>query len=78
MDQTFPADFMCIGGKSFEMVYRHRKEFVDFTLNEMTEPKGLFKKWQDFCKNKVKDERDTPGIVKCDSQNRGHHGKGKN
>ena len=51
---TFPANFMCIGGKHFRWVFANRKEFVDFTLNEMNNPKGLFAKWQKFCKEQIK------------------------
>ena len=61
-DLTFPANFMCIGDKSFKWVFENRKEFVDFTLTEMMEPTGLLARWQTYCKEqkkklKNKDER---------------------
>ena len=47
---------MCIGEKTFEWVYKNRKEFVDFTLMEMENPSGLFKKWQLYCQHQKKME----------------------
>ena len=51
--KRFPIGFFDIGGMDFESVFRKKKEFVDFTLNEMQKPKGLFKEWKSFCKNKI-------------------------
>ena len=48
--KTFPEKFMCIGGKSFEWVFKNRPEFVEFTLTEMLQPTGLFLEWKEFCK----------------------------
>lgn len=58
MSETFPENFMCIGCKTFEWVFENRKEFVEFTVNEMNEPKGLFLKWQKYCKARRKIERE--------------------
>ena len=54
MSETFPENFMCIGCKTFEWVYVHRPEFVEFTVNEMNKPTGLFLKWQKYCKERLK------------------------
>ncbi len=54
MSETFPENFMCIGCKTFEWVFMNRPEFVDFTVNEMDEPTGLFLKWQKYCKERLK------------------------
>ena len=51
---TFPEGFMCIGCKSFGWVFENRKEFVEFTINDMENPKGLFLKWKQFCKERLK------------------------
>ena len=46
-------------GKSFEWVYNNKKEFVDFTLNEMGSPTGLFKVWKIYCQEKYKDAQNS-------------------
>ena len=56
---TFPEKFCDIGGRSFAWVYKHRSEFVDFTLTEMTETKGLFRSWQNFCRARIKNTRES-------------------
>ena len=53
-DLVFPVNFMCIGERTFRWVYEHRKEFVDFTVNEMNTPTGLFQKWQSYCREQNK------------------------
>ena len=53
-DVVWPTDFLDVGGKPFSWVYQHRKEFVDFTLKEMDNPTGLFRKWKTYCKNRKK------------------------
>jgi len=53
-DLVFPVNFLCIGERTFRWVYEHRKEFVDFTVNEMNEPTGLFQKWQSYCREQNK------------------------
>ena len=57
-ETTFPANFMCIGLKSFKWVFLNRKEFVDFTLNEMENPTGLFLQWKRYCKEQIKFENE--------------------
>ncbi len=54
MSETFPENFMCIGERTFLWVFENRKEFVDFTVNEMDAPTGLFLKWQKYCKERLK------------------------
>ena len=51
---VWPVGFMDVAGKTFEWTFLHKKEFVDFTLTEMEKPTKLFKRWQDFCKSKMK------------------------
>ena len=51
-ENTWPDDFVDIGGKTFAWVWENRKEFVDFTLNDMTKPTGLFDVWMKYCLNK--------------------------
>ena len=53
-ENTWPDDFVDIGGKTFAWVWENRKEFVDFTLNDMTKPTGLFDVWKKYCLNKTK------------------------
>ena len=57
-DLTWPDNFMDIGNKRFVWVFDNKKEFVDFTVKEMENPKGLFKKWQTYCKARLKFERE--------------------
>ena len=52
-DLVWPEDFMDISEKTFLWVFENKKEFVDFTLNDMTNVTGLFKKWQKYCKKKI-------------------------
>ena len=59
--ERFPEGFQNIGNKTFEWVYDNKKDFVDFTLNEMTGCTGLFSQWQQYCQNKYKVEHGTPG-----------------
>ena len=47
---------MDIGGMLFSDVYKNKTEFVDFTLNEMDKPTGLFTKWRDYCKWRMSKE----------------------
>ena len=57
-DLIFPEGFMCIGEKTFEWVYVNRKEFVEFTVNQMEKPTGLFLKWKRYCKERLKIEQE--------------------
>ena len=50
--ETWPKGFMDIGGLTFDEVYERKKEFVEFTLNSMTKCSGMFKRFQDFCREK--------------------------
>ena len=56
-ETRWPEGFMDIGGKSFDWVFQNRKEWVEFTLNEMKKPSGLFLEWKSYCVEKVKEER---------------------
>ena len=46
----FPDDELI--GKAFLWVYENREEFVQFTLEEMTNCSGFFKTWQEYCTRK--------------------------
>ena len=52
--ETWPKGFMDIGGLTFDEVYERKKEFVEFTLHSMTKCSGMFKRFQDFCREKEK------------------------
>ena len=52
----FPVGFQCISDKSFEWVYNNRKEFVDFTINEMQNATGLFSDFREYCNLKNKED----------------------
>ena len=54
INMKFPKDFCDISDRSFGWVYINKPDFVDHTLNEMQNPTGLFKKWFDYCKARVK------------------------
>ena len=49
----FPPFFFDIGGKTFEWVFKHKKEWVSFTIDDMEKTSGLFKVWQDYVKRKT-------------------------
>ena len=51
-DIKWPAEFPDIGGKTFVWVLNNRKEWCDFTLNEMSTPSGFFLKWKTYLVNK--------------------------
>ena len=53
--RTFPAKFFNIGERSFEWVWANKKEFVEFTVNKMSQTTGLFKEWQTYCLNRQRD-----------------------
>ena len=50
----FPPNFCNIGEKSFDWVYVNKKEFVNHTIQDMKKPTGLFKKWLEYCKERIK------------------------
>lgn len=52
---TWPSDFYDIGGKTFEWTWKNKKDWCEFTNNEMSKATGLFKKWKDFVHLKNKD-----------------------
>ena len=49
-----PIELPDVGGKSYLWVYEHRKVFVNFVLNEISEATGFFKTFQDYCFHKIK------------------------
>ena len=51
----FPKGYCDIGEISFKELFEAKKEWVDFTLTDMKEPKGLFLKWQQYCLRKTKE-----------------------
>ena len=54
----WPEGFMCIGGRPFSWVYSNREEFVQFTLDKMDSPSGLFKQWKNYVIQKQKETDD--------------------
>ena len=58
-DSTFPLDFMCISNRPFKWVFENRKDFVNFTVNEMESPTGLFLKWKQYCLRQKKRKNKT-------------------
>ena len=53
-EKQFPKNFFDIGEKTFEYVFQHKPDYVQFTINEMKKCTGLFLEWQNYCKEKVK------------------------
>ena len=52
-DETlFPDGFFDIGGKTFNWVYVHKKEFVEFIIL-VTNPYGLFYSFQKYCTDRM-------------------------
>ena len=51
-NEKFPVDFYDIGLRTFGWVYENKPEFVNFTLNKMSQTTGLYKVWQNYCINK--------------------------
>ena len=51
----FPMIFG-LKGKSFEWVFQHKKDWVDFCMKEMKEATGIFKVFQQHCSKKIKKE----------------------
>ena len=47
----WPPGFADIGGQTFEWVREDKPDWVDFTLNEMKNPSGLFLVWKTFLLN---------------------------
>ena len=53
----WPEGFMNIGGRSYKWVFDNKKEWVEFTVNKMTEPTGTFKVWKDYCITKINGQK---------------------
>ena len=53
-ETQFPKNFFDIGEKSFEYVFQHKPDYVQFTIDEMKKCTGLFLEWQNYCKCKIK------------------------
>ena len=47
----WPVGFCEIGGKTFEWTRLNKKQWVEFTIDKMTNPSGTFKLWQDYLIN---------------------------
>ena len=56
--ERFPEGFMNVGGKTFQWVLENKQEFVDFTINEMNKPTGLFRQWKQYCMKYSKKQND--------------------
>ena len=67
---VWPEGFMDIGGMTFQQVYDRKKEFVDFTLTEMKKCSGMFREFQDFCKEKENRNNDAS---RCNQNISGTH-----
>jgi hypothetical protein len=46
------VDMGAISGKSFDEVFQNNKEFVEFTVNNMSQGTGIFKFWIEYIKLK--------------------------
>ena len=55
-EKVWPKDFMdkSMQGKTFSWTWKNKKEWVDFTLTDMTKPSGIFEVWQNYCLSKNK------------------------
>ena len=57
MDETrWPVGFADISNQTFAWVAENRPEWVEFTLNEMDNPSGLFLHWKNYLVKRKKDE----------------------
>lgn len=45
----FPANFFDIGEQTFISVFNSKPDYVQFTIDDMKDPTGLFKQWKDYC-----------------------------
>ena len=73
MEQTkWPEGFADIGGKTFDWVREHKHEWVDFTLNEMDSPSGLFLKWKTYLLNR-KHAKERVLQPACHKTSQSHH-----
>jgi len=55
---TWPKNFMNVGERTFLWTWNNKKEFVEFTLLEMTKPTKMFLRWFNYCTLKTKQEND--------------------
>ena len=44
----WPDGFYDIGNQTFEWVYENRPDWVEFTIEKMSQTTGMFKMWSDF------------------------------
>ena len=49
-EMQWPEGFCDIGGRTFAWVFENRKEFVEFTMQKMDSPTGLFLEWKKYCR----------------------------
>ena len=68
---TWPKNFMNIGNRTFLWTWDNKKEFVEFTLLEMTKPTKMFLQWFNYCTFKTKQEHDWPSKGHCDEESCG-------
>ena len=54
-EARWPNGFMNISDCTFKWVFENKKEFVNFTLEKMDSPTGLFREWKLYC---LKQNRD--------------------
>ncbi len=54
MDHTKFPDIFGLKGTTFLEVFNTKKEFVDFTANEMNDCTGIFAVWQKYVHSKLK------------------------
>ena len=52
----FPVGFPDVGKMMFSAVFESKKEWVNFTVHDMTNATGFFKTWRDYCVRKYKQE----------------------
>ena len=57
---TWPEGFMDIGGQNFAWVHANRPVWVEFTLEKMDDPSGLFRDWKTYCINKQHAQKSIP------------------
>ena len=60
-EHCWPEGFCGIGGRTFLWVFNNKKDWVEFTLDKMKDPTGLFLEWKNYCTQKLKEE------IKCQS-----------
>ena len=55
----FPEGFPDVGLMTFATVFQSKKEWVSFTVIDMTNPTGFFKTWKNYCMRKSKQDNGT-------------------